>query len=86
MGGIARGILVARLTIYGNQAMAVSRIGVDCRPRRSGHRGVVAGGTPAPPFNQEAVAADPAYLKANSAQFGLKLALPIPYRSAEDSL
>jgi len=41
---------------------------------------------PAPPFNQEAVAADPAYLKANSAQFGLKLALPIPYRSAEDSL
>jgi hypothetical protein len=47
---------------------------------------VVAGGTPAPHFNQETVAADPAYLKANSAQFGLKLALPIPYRSAEDSL
>lgn len=45
MGGIARGILVARLTIYGNQAMAVSQIGVDCRPRRRGQRGVVAGGT-----------------------------------------
>ncbi|MNU86170.1 hypothetical protein D3C71_759260 [compost metagenome] len=35
-GGVTRGILVARSSIHGNQAMAVSRIGIACGPGRGG--------------------------------------------------